>query len=165
MLHQLRYTFKKRPTAADIHAARERWLKGLSTPGVQITAVSWSRDRQDVRAAVRSGYVGRAGRVKCQAAPTRTMCDYDRAAPPSLWLVWRVARMLGIKPGLVRMDRTRRGWHLIIEWRRRFRPLEIVAIQCVLGSDSKRELFNLARVFSGKARNPRWNILFDRKVT
>jgi hypothetical protein len=93
------------------------------------------------------------------------MCDYDNVKGPSLWLVWRVARMLDIEPGFVRIDRTRRGWHLIIEWTRRFSPLQIVAIQCVLGSDSKRELFNLARVFSGKARNPRWNILFERKVT
>jgi len=165
MIHQLQYRFKYPPKASDVHEARRRWLKGLPTPGVKITAIAWTRRPADTRQAARRGYIGRAGRVKFYAAPNRTLCDYDNSRGPTLLHVWRIARMLDIRPQFVRLDRTRRGWHLIIEWRRRFTPVEIVAIQCVLGSDRQREAFGLARVFSGKASNKRWNILFERKVT
>lgn len=162
MIHQLQYRFKTPPTAAMIAKARAKWLAGQLT---DVVPVSWSRSAGSARSAARSGYIGRAGLVKCYARPNWTMCDYDTKKAPSLESVWRLSKLLGIRPVWIRMDRTVRGWHLIVEWSRRFRPIEIVCIQAVLGSDLKRETFNLARVFSGKARNRRWNLLFERKIT
>lgn len=166
MIHQLRYRFKKPPKAKDIERARADWIAGRPTPGVKLEPIYWGRDELDTRAAAAAGWIGKAGLVKCYARPNRTMCDYDEPAPAAdLYHVYRLARMLGIRPVLVRYDRTAHGWHLIVEWSRTFRPAEIVAIQAILGSDSKRELFNMARVLSGKARSPRWNLLFERKLT
>lgn len=165
MIHQLRYRFKHYPTASDIERARQDWLEGRPTRGVKVVPISWARKKRSTRAAVECGYIGQAGIVKYEASPRRTLCDYDTSVVPSLQLVYRVAHMLDIRPLVIEYDRTRRGWHLIIEWNRRFRPIEIVALQCVLRSDPARELFNLARVFSGKARSKRWNILFQTKLT
>lgn len=165
-VYQLRYRFKRRPTKADVDAARAAWLKGVRLSGVQVTPITWARTPHDARAALAGGgYVGRAGLVKYYARADRTLCDYDTRKPPSLWLVWRVARMMAIEPLTVEYNRTRRGWHVIIVWNRSFKPLEIVALQFAMASDPKRETFNLARVLSGKARNRRWNILFTSKVT
>jgi hypothetical protein len=165
MIHQLRYRFSYPPTERAIELARSEWLAGRKTPGVVITPICWAREQSDTRAAVETGYIGKAGIVKYEADPRRTLCDYDTVTPPSLELVYRIARMLEIKPVLIEYNRTRRGWHLIITWNRRFKPIEIVALQCCLHSDIRRETFNLARVFSGKARSRRWNILFERKLT
>lgn len=65
--------------------------------------------------------------------------------------------------------RTNRGWHLEIETARRVHPWRIVALQAILGSDYRRELFNLRR--TGNWRNlpavarERWNVLFLQKHT
>lgn len=164
MIHQIQYRFKTKPTGDQIRAARTAFISGKKA-NCRIAAVNWSRTAGNTRLAASTGYVGRAGLVKCYARPDWTMCDFDSAKAPSLESVWRLAKMIDVFPLWIRLDRTRRGWHLIIQWNRRFRPIEIVAIQAVLGSDLKRETFNLARVFSGKARNRRWNLLFERKLT
>ena len=54
-----------------------------------------------------------------------------------------------------------------IACRRRLRPVEIVALQAILGSDWRREAFNFVRAIN--CRNTRlfqerYNILFERKV-
>ena len=74
----------------------------------------------------------------------------------------RELRLFGLLPKWVRYDRTNRGWHIIIRVNRDLVPLEVVALQTVLGSDRKREAFNLARVMAGGG--PKWNILFERKL-
>lgn len=107
--------------------------------------------------------MGEAGIVKQYAEVDLTMCDYDSDYRPSFVLVVRIARMLGIWPLWWREDKTRRGWHLLIKWNRDFQPAELVALQCVLGSDVQRETYNLARVMSGKT-SKRWNLLFERKL-
>lgn len=166
MIHQLQYRFPKdvKPTAANLFIERSRWLQGKPPfhAGVKVRAISWSG--QDTRAAVSRGYIGRAGIVKVYGRPNLTLCDYDTPGPPSWQSITRVARMLGIQPAFTRYDRTARGWHVVIEWNRTFRPLEIICLQFALGSDPKRETYNLARVFSGK-RSKRWNLLFWRKIT
>ncbi len=68
-------------------------------------------------------------------------------------------------PNSIRCIRTRRGWHMVVEWNRELKLLEIVAIRAILGSDWKRKALNLMRVRSGKAASsPRWNFLFERKL-
>ena len=168
MIHQLQYRFKTRPTRADIDGARALWLAGLPLPaGVEVRPISWTRDKtRSARKAALRGYVGRAGIVKLYGKPNLTLCDYDSGEwSPPYPLICRIARMLDIVPVWSRYDRTEHGWHLVIQWNRSFTPLEIIAIQAVLGSDRKREAYNLARVFSGKASNARWNLLFEYKIT
>lgn len=57
------------------------------------------------------------------------------------------------------------GWHVLLILRERFEPLVVVALQCILGSDAKREAFNLQRVLQLKKVNTfwrkRWNRLYE----
>lgn len=75
---------------------------------------------------------------------------------------------LELTPVVVRVDRTRRGWHVLVWIRGRMNPGLVVALQLLLGSDPHREAFNWYRV----ARFPRapafWrrraNVLYERKL-
>jgi hypothetical protein len=65
--------------------------------------------------------------------------------------------------------RTQNGWHLEIETSKRVHVWRIVALQAILGSDYRRELFNLRRTgnwrrLSAFARE-RANVLFISKHT
>lgn len=64
----------------------------------------------------------------------------------------------------IRVDRTRRGWHVIVSIAQRIRPALIVAAQAILGSDLNREMFNLMRVQClpeiPKFWRSRWNVLY-----
>lgn len=65
--------------------------------------------------------------------------------------------------------RTQRGWHLEIALSRTVHPWRLIAAQAILGSDYRRETFNLRRTgnwrrLSRRARD-RWNVLFRRKFT
>jgi hypothetical protein len=74
-------------------------------------------------------------------------------------------RIIGtVKPKWINYSRTRRGWHVEIGLNKRIGPLEIVALQAVLGSDPRRECLNLMRVMNGGAVDRRWNILYSRKL-
>jgi hypothetical protein len=163
LIHQIQYRFKRKPTKKDVDKARQCWLDGESRFRFSVSPLSWCNGA--TRQAVRSGYIGQAGIVKCYGRPNRTLTDHDTKKAPSLSLVWRIARLCQIRPRVIRIDRTRHGWHMVIEWDRNFTPWQIVALQCVLGSDRRREAYNLARVFSGKSRNRRWNLLFSEKLT
>ena len=117
------------------------------------------------------------GRVKEFAHPARTFCDYDKPRkPPSAAEIAWVAATLGMRPLWCRLDRTRRGWHLIVQWQQKrngrwraadLKPAEAVAIQAILGSDPKREALNLMRTMSDydAAGRRRWNILYAEKIT
>lgn len=62
----------------------------------------------------------------------------------------------------IRYDKTRRGWHVSVAVTERVAPALVVAAQACLGSDLKRESFNLMRVLArprGYFRN-RWNVLY-----
>lgn len=50
--------------------------------------------------------------------------------------------------------------HAIMHLEETLKPLELLAIQSILGSDPVRECFNLRRIWNHQ-RN--WNILFDHK--
>lgn len=168
MIHQIRYLCKT-SDVGNIAKARSLYGQGLSldlirkATGVVLEPLAWNGD--STRSAVRTGFIGPAGIVKRYARPDQTLCDIDEKQPPAINWIMRIARMLKIRPRFIEYDRTKHGWHVIIEWSRRFKPIEICALQCVLGSDLDRETYNLARIFSGKARNRRWNLLFERKLS
>lgn len=70
------------------------------------------------------------------------------------------------------MERTRRGWHVLIKLRERLLPSELVALQSCLGSDGRREALNLMRALAIRKEcdgvtpywKKRWNILFSGKL-
>lgn len=69
----------------------------------------------------------------------------------------------------MRYDRTKRGWHVVIEWDRAFPPVALVALQAILGSDSRREALNFMRALSLDGCRDRqcflrFNLLFSHKV-
>jgi hypothetical protein len=71
----------------------------------------------------------------------------------------------------VKRRRTARGWHVVVYYPAELvayvPPLQIVALQALLGSDWKREGFNLVRVLNLKdapeAWQTRWNVLYTQK--
>lgn len=78
--------------------------------------------------------------------------DYDsreelRAGIERMRFVLSLARSNGFNPGriVLKRHRTRRGWHVELLARIQLRPVEMVALQSLLGSDYRREAFNLFR--------------------
>lgn len=59
--------------------------------------------------------------------------------------------------------KTRRGYHIELEIKNKVNDYELVALQCLMQSDYKREMFNLLRVHSGKFPKQSWNVLFKKK--
>jgi hypothetical protein len=167
MIYQIQYRVRGRKSTVQLIArARSAFAAGRPLPeGVEVHPIAWTGSLDRLKAALRSkrAFVGQAGIVKQYAEADLTMCDYDGAYRPSLGLIARIARMLGIWPLWLREDKTARGWHILIKWNRDFAPVELVALQCILGSDVQRETYNLARVLSGKT-SERWNLLFERKL-
>lgn len=166
MIFQLQYRFKGvAPSLSLVRLARAAFIKGLKIKHVEVRPMAWTGTVAELRNALRdkTAFIGEAGIVKNYADPYLTFCDYDGKWVPSLSRIARVSQMLRMKPLLIRQDKTRHGWHLVIQWNRRLSRLEQVALQCVLGSDLQRETYNLARVMSGK-RSERWNLLFERKL-
>lgn len=108
------------------------------------------------------------GVVKETAAPNKTLCDYDGHLPSDLLeRVSMVRSILSIRPHMLRIDKTKHGYHLVIVWSETLSKAETVAIQAILGSDYKRELLNLMRVRSkakGKFCEQFWNILYDHRL-
>ena len=92
--------------------------------------------------------------------------DIDGPLPPRVLdrVVWCL-RLWGWTPEAVRFDRTRRGWHVVVGVQEVLEPSVIVAAQSVLGSDYKREAFNLMRVQTLAHVSPfwrgRWNVLYS----
>jgi len=77
---------------------------------------------------------------------TEIMLDYDGSPPGNLLgRIGRLCRFLKVRPGVVQVRRTRRGYHVLFTVRRQLPPLAVVAVQAILGSDAVRESFNLVR--------------------
>lgn len=101
---------------------------------------------------------------------TELRLDIDRKrAPSNKWLCERTSRV-GLNVARIDRRRTANGWHVVVTVRERLSPAFTVAMQAVLGSDPKRELYNLFRVRQLRKvpklwRHPdRWNVLFHRKL-
>lgn len=83
-----------------------------------------------------------------------------------------IASMCFIDLDIKAIHKTERGVHVILfaEWkdRKSLEPAEMVALQLLLGSDFKREAFNLLRAHTlGDAPafwRDRWNVLYSEKV-
>jgi hypothetical protein len=97
--------------------------------------------------------------------------DLDRAQLPGRMYrrIVGTLRWLRVRPTLVVIERTARGWHIKVRLARRLSPVTVVALQAILGSDPAREVFNLRR-----ARNlhrvpaelrDRYSVFFCRKLT
>lgn len=74
-----------------------------------------------------------------------------------------ILRIYGATLARVRTCRTKRGHHIYVNFRSKTEPsaAAIVAMQAILGSDGRRELFNLERLAAGSSS--RWNVLFAAK--
>lgn len=144
----------QREARAQFQAKREKFQ-----------VLAWGKQKSKKAVAANDGLqLGRMGRVKRYANPSETLCDIDSARAPGLGRVFRLARVLGVSVAWIRLDKSHSGrWHLIVRWRARFSKLELIAMQAILGSDPKREMFNLYRVRSG-VRSRRWNFLFESKL-
>lgn len=100
---------------------------------------------------------------------TRLKVDLDGTLPRDLdeRLHWCL-RIMGVRVEWWSVRRTRRGWHVEVELRGRLHPWKVVALQAILGSDYRRETFNLRRVWNWRgldsAARKHWNVLFTRKV-
>jgi hypothetical protein len=165
LIYQLQYRFKVRPSRALLELARAAFVEGRQIENVEVTPIAWTGTIDQLKTALRakSCFVGNAGVVKQYANPYLTMCDFDGTWRPSLSRIMRLGQMCQMLPVYIREDKTRHGWHMLIEWNRKLAAIEQVAIQAVLGSDLQRETYNLARVMSGK-RSDRWNLLFEHKL-
>lgn len=60
----------------------------------------------------------------------------------------------------IRVMTTQHGFHVYLKTERYFTALEICMIQSLMGSDYKREIFNLLRIKQGCEN---WNVLFSNK--
>jgi uncharacterized protein YjiS (DUF1127 family) len=153
-------------------ASLDRWrgelLAGVKiSDGVRIVVTNWDKDgdpllwlRKNKHEAEHAGVIAR------YAKRNQSFCDYDTVRHAgTIANIFRVARCLRMKPKWIEYRRTVRGWHVTVEWNRKFTPIETVALQAVLGSDPIREMFNLTRVLAGVAKiDKRWNVLFEKKV-
>lgn len=100
---------------------------------------------------------------------TPILVDLDGPLPRRWWTeTWRTLARLALKPRVVRVDRTRRGWHVLLWVPGRLDVGLVVALQLLLGSDRDRELFNWyrgARVGQAPAFwRRRLNVLYERKL-
>ena len=109
--------------------------------------------------------------------PRYLLCDFDgrdvatgryqRALPAELVsrVQW-VLRHLGLRADFLRVDRTARGFHVIVKLTRNLSPLRVVLVQALLGSDYRRETFNAGRVRVYRHVSRFWrergNVLYQR---
>lgn len=96
--------------------------------------------------------------------------DFDRPRLPRDLYARTVnaLRWLRLRPVLVVCSPSRRGWHVKVVVSRRLGALSVVALQAILGSDPRREVFNLVRAralrrVSAEWRN-RYSVLFRSKL-
>lgn len=97
----------------------------------------------------------------------KILCDFDRPIPRDfskrLAMVVSVHRL---RVRYVRVDKTEHGFHVVVSVVGRLPLLRCVALQAILGSDWKRELFNSRRAFAWRNVPPFWrersNVLYGR---
>lgn len=96
--------------------------------------------------------------------------DYDGKIPVDFNARCRtVARLLRVRLVACSMERTRRGWHVVVRCSGRLSPVGTVAVQAILGSDPLREAHNLMRARKlgsvPKFWRKRWNVLYCGKLS
>jgi hypothetical protein len=100
---------------------------------------------------------------------TRIKVDIDGGLPEAIGdRIWWTLRTMKLSVRWISYRRTRHGWHVEIEVARRIHPWRVIAIQAVLGSDYRRETFNLRRTSQWSSlpavARDHWNVLFSRKI-
>jgi hypothetical protein len=101
---------------------------------------------------------------------SRCYLDLDKVRAVRSLVLYSITRLIGLRIFSVRYEKTKRGWHIVIHHNARLSPAETVALQCVLGSDRKREALNLMRALAiarGKYSRfwvRRFNILYRGKL-
>jgi hypothetical protein len=100
----------------------------------------------------------------------RIKVDIDRARLPVGYdeqIRWMMATMRW-PVRWVSYYRTAKGWHVEIDIAKRIHPWRVIAIQAALGSDFRRETFNLRRTSRWselpEVARDHWNVLFTRKI-
>jgi hypothetical protein len=79
-------------------------------------------------------------------------------------------RLVGVKARNTSYQRTRHGWHVVVDLNMRLSPAETIALQAVCGSDRKREALDLMREIAlARGKYPRFwirrfNILYKGKL-
>ncbi len=101
---------------------------------------------------------------------TTICCDYDCPTAPAQLIdrIMQCCRLWGWDVWMVRYDRTRHGWHVLVFLTHDVPPPLVVAAQAIWGSDWRREMFNLRRV-QHLRRVPaywrcRWNVLYEEHI-
>lgn len=84
------------------------------------------------------------------------------------WKMYFVSSSLNLRFTKVKVYETKKGIHIYldVESERPLTPLEVIIIQLALGSDYKREIFNLRRArawLDGEELEEGWNTLFRYK--
>lgn len=104
-------------------------------------------------------HIGRAGSL--------LKLDYDGRQFPPNWMerLGFVARENRLAILWVRIDRTKRGWHLTAQLSKRVAPLRLVLLQALCGSDYRRETFNGVRAGRLNGVNPFWRERFNQLFT
>ena len=82
--------------------------------------------------------------------------------------MYYTSKILGLEFTDMEVYETAKGFHIYLdaESKRPLTPVEIIIIQLALGSDYKRELFNLRRArvwLDGEDLDPNWNVLYKYK--
>jgi hypothetical protein len=99
---------------------------------------------------------------------TNLLLDFDGPLPADIdWRLMEVCRCLGLRARWCRVGASRRGWHIVLAVSARLSPPVIVALQAILGSDWRREMFNLYRVRRLRrvpaSWRDKWNVLYSCK--
>lgn len=104
--------------------------------------------------------------------PVEFKVDLDQKFSPCRWAKWCdraawVFRECGITYLGSTVMESNAGYHvrIVAEWGMGLRdwpPVAIAMVQSLLGSDFRRETFNLSRILRGDTAN--WNVLFTEKV-
>jgi len=146
--------------------------KGTSPTRGRLSAVGSNTHQLMLSRPDQAWEVRRIGVIRTVGGPHDVFLDFDLGAVvPRLHPIWRLCRLVGLRPVWIESFRTRKGWHVWIRLRERLTPAERVAFQACAGSDPRREELNLMRVVAIRRNDPgpywreRWNLLFERKLT
>lgn len=97
--------------------------------------------------------------------------DFDTGRnSPRIRPMLAVCRILALRIKCIRLDKTRRGWHVVIYHNGNYTPTETLAFELCCDSDQRRATLDLRRIvairekkISGHFRN-RFSILFSKKL-
>jgi len=96
------------------------------------------------------------------------LLDYDTDTPPGLPDIIGILRIVGVTAKTIMYHRTKRGYHIALVLYEHLKPVELIALQAILGSDQMREALNLMRAVRVHKVSKYWqnrsNILYEHKL-